>query len=322
MFCLIIFVLTLQSKKLLKMSSLQYGIIGSGGIGGFYGGMLQKAGKKVKFLFRSDYDYVIKNGLKVDSILGNFHLNKVDAFDSTHKMGECDVILICLKTTNNYLLKSILPPLLNKNTLVILIQNGLGLEEDINKDFPSLNLASGLAFICSQKSGPGHISHLDYGKITLAAYNKEAIDRLKRVVEDINESGIEAILAPDLESARWKKLVWNIPYNGSTVILNTTTQKLMDNPVTESLMRELMEEVVKGANTCGIKYPIEESFISEMLELTRNMTPYSPSMKLDYDNHRPMEIEYIYSRPIKKAFEAGFDMKKVSMLQKQLRFLD
>ncbi|MDL2224518.1 2-dehydropantoate 2-reductase, partial [Bacteroidales bacterium OttesenSCG-928-M06] len=246
------------------MSSLQYAIIGTGGIGGFYGGMLAKAGEKVKFLFRSDYEFVQNNGLKVDSVSGNFILPQIDAYNSVEKMGACDVVLICLKTTNNSLLKKLLPPLLHKNTLVILIQNGLGLEEDVAKDFPLLNLAGGMAFICSQKSGPGHISHLDYGKLTLAAYNEEAAAIVEQVAEDFNRSGVETVVLPDLESARWKKLVWNIPYNGSTVVLQTTTQELMDNPATESLMKELMEEVVAAANACNISHPIDKSFINEM----------------------------------------------------------
>ncbi|MDH8701305.1 2-dehydropantoate 2-reductase [Dysgonomonadaceae bacterium PH5-43] len=303
------------------MSSLQYGIIGTGGIGGFYGGMLAKAGNKVKFLFRSDYQYVLNNGLKIDSTLGNFVLPKVEAYNDTQAMGVCDVVLVCLKTTNNYMLKSLLPPLLHKNTLVILIQNGLGLEEDVVADFPELNIAGGMAFICSQKLGHGYISHLDYGKLTLAAYNNKALSVLSLVTNDFNEAGVTSEILPDLESARWRKLVWNIPYNGSTVVLNTTTEALMNNPVSESLMRDLMEEVVAAANACGIKYPIENSFIDEMLELTRNMTPYSPSMKLDYDNGRELEIKYIYSKPIEKAASVGYDMKKVNILEKQLLFL-
>ena len=303
------------------MSSLQYGIIGPGGIGGFYGGMLANAGKQVKFLFHSDYSYVKENGLRVDSVFGNFHLPQVSAFSSVQEMGGCDVIFVCLKTTQNHLLRYLLPPLIKKGTLVVLIQNGLGLEEDLHKDFPFLNIAGGMAFICSQKLGPGHISHLDYGKLTLAAYNEEGQSLVEQVVADVKESGVEAVTLPDLESARWRKLVWNIPYNGSTVVLDTTTEDLMGNPVTQTLMRELMEEVAGGANACGIKYPIEESFITEMLDLTTDMALYSPSMKLDYDNHRPMEIEYIYSRPIQKALQSGFDMKKVAMLEKQLRFI-
>jgi 2-dehydropantoate 2-reductase len=309
----------LQNEE--NMSSLRYAIIGSGGIGGFYGGFLAKNGKIVNFLFHSDYDYVKQNGLKVDSILGNFHLPKISAFRSTNDMPPCDIVFVCLKTTNNQLLKKMLPPLLKRDTLLVLIQNGLGLEEDLIKDFPSVNLAGGLGFICSQKSGPGYVSHLDYGKLTLAAYNPQAETLIEQVAADMNRAGLEVEIAPDLESARWKKLVWNIPFNGSTVVLNTTTQQLMENPSTCQLMYDLMMEVLNGANACGIKYPIEESFVHQMLEMTKQMTPYSPSMKLDYDNHRPMEIEYIYTRPLQKALQAGVDMKKIAMLEKELRFI-
>jgi 2-dehydropantoate 2-reductase len=301
------------------MNDLRYAIVGSGGIGGFYGGFLAKSGAQVDFLFHSDYDHVMQHGLKVDSVWGDFHLPVVSAFRSTREMSPCDVVFVCLKTTNNHLLKTLLPPLLKKETLVVLIQNGLGLEADLRKDFPSLNLAGGLGFICSQKSGPGYISHLDYGKLTLAASNQEAEAILQRVSADMKSAGLEIELAPDLESARWKKLVWNIPFNGSTVVLNVTTKQLMENPVTEQLMYDLMLEVMAGANACGIKYPIEASFIVEMLEMTRHMKPYSPSMKLDYDNHRPMEIEYIYSRPLQMALRAGVNMEKVAILEKKLR---
>jgi 2-dehydropantoate 2-reductase len=302
------------------MSSLHYAVIGSGGIGGFYGGFLAKSGEQVDFLFHSDYDYVLQHGLQVDSVSGNFHLPKVSAFQSAKDMSPCDVVLVCLKTTNNHLLKTLLPPLLKQDTLVVLIQNGLGLEEDLIKDFPNLNLSGGLGFICSQKSGPGHISHLDYGKLTLAAYNPPAEAIIERVAADMKRAGLEIEIAPDLESARWKKLVWNIPFNGSTVVLNTSTKQLMENPATYQLMCDLMMEVMTGANACGIKYPIEETFIHAMLEMTRQMTPYSPSMKLDYDHHRPMEIEYIYTRPLQKALQAGVDMRKIVVLEQQLRF--
>ncbi|MDR0866470.1 MAG: putative 2-dehydropantoate 2-reductase [Candidatus Symbiothrix sp.] len=302
------------------MSSLRYAIIGSGGIGGFYGGFLAKSGKQVDFLFHSDYEQVIQHGLKVDSVLGNFHLPAVSAFRSAKDMPPCDIVLVCLKTTHNHLLKTLLPPLLKPDTLVILIQNGLGLEEDLIKDFPSLHLAGGLGFICSQKSGPGHVSHLDYGKLTLAAYNPPAEAIIEQVAADMKQAGLEIEVAPDLESARWKKLVWNIPFNGSTVVLDATTRQLMENPATCQLMSDMMMEVMAGANACGIKYPIEESFIHEMLEMTKQMTPYSPSMKLDYDHHRPMEIEYIYTRPLQKALQAGVNMRRIGMLEKQLRF--
>jgi 2-dehydropantoate 2-reductase len=193
------------------------------------------------------------------------------------------------------------------------------LEEELSAQLPGVQIAGGLAFICSNKVGPGHINHLDYGKLVLGSHNVSNPEILKQVVNDFQSAGIHADLTSDLRFARWQKLVWNIPFNGMTVVLNTTTDRLMANENTRELSRELMLEVIHGANVCGV--PLKESLAQQMIEMTIKMKPYAPSMKLDYDFGRPMEIEYIYSKPIETARNAGFEMYKVSMLEKQLRFI-
>lgn len=300
---------------------LKYAVIGTGAIGGYYGGKLANAGQEIHFLFHSDYKYVKQHGLRVDSVDGDFHLSTLHAYNSTTNMPKCDVVLVGLKSTSNHLLKELLPPLLHKNTLVLLIQNGLGLEEDLQKEFPDLRIAGGLAFICSNKIGEGHIAHLDYGKLNIGSYSCPDSSLLDAILADFQQAGIEAN-AVELKDARWMKLIWNIPYNGMTVVLNTTTDKLMSNPATEPLLREMMLEVIRAANRSGLKQNIDESYADQMLDMTRHMTPYSPSMKLDYDTHRPLEIEYIYSRPVAEARKAGYDMTRVSMLEKQLKFIE
>lgn len=299
--------------------TIRYGVIGTGALGGFYGGKLAHAGQEVHFLFRSDYEQVLKNGLQVDSVNGDFHLDQVNAYQKPVDMPPCDVVLVCLKTIANRYLPEMLRPLLHKETVVILLQNGLGLEEDLAGQLPEAEIAGGLAFICSNKVGPGHIQHLDYGKLVLGSFNVKNMEILKQVVADFQEAGIPADFAADLNYARWQKLVWNIPFNGMTVVLNTTTDRLMDCEQTRELSKEIMLEVIQAANLCGA--PLKETLAQQMIEMTLRMTPYAPSMKLDYDFHRPMEVEYIYSRPVETARKVGFEMHKVSMLEKQLRFI-
>jgi len=299
--------------------AIRYGVIGTGALGGFYGGMLARAQQEVHFLFRGDYEYVRQNGLQVDSINGDFHLPDVNAYYNPTEMPVCDVILVCLKTTANHHLPKLIQPLLHTKSVVVLLQNGLGLEEDLLAQLPEVAIAGGLAFICSNKVGPGHIHHLDFGKLIIGSHNVTETEILSQLVSDFKSAGIHAELAPDLLSARWHKLVWNIPFNGMTVVLNTTTDRLMANETTRELSRELMLEVIHGANACGIA--LKESLAQQMIDMTIKMKPYAPSMKLDYDFHRPMEIEYIYSKPIQTARNAGFEMHKVSMLEKQLRFI-
>ena len=298
---------------------MNYTIIGTGAIGGFYGGRLMKAGRQVRFLLHSDYEYVKQHGLQIDSCDGSFHLDEVDAYNDTKQMPKADVILVCLKSINNYKLKEILPPIIKENTVVVLIQNGIGLEDDLQEEFPGLHIVAGLAFICSGKVGPGHISHQYYGSVNLGNYSCPD-DRFHELLQDFQTAGIEAAEIPYLE-ARWKKAVWNMPFNGMTVALNTSTDKLLQNPFTRQLIYDQMMEVIGAANAIGVK-ALTSEFADKMMAMTDAMVPYSPSMKLDFDNHRKMEIPYLYTRPIAEAKKVGFEMPKLAMLEAELRFIE
>lgn len=299
---------------------LNYAVIGTGALGGYYGGRLANGGNDVHFLLNSDFDHVKQNGLTVDSVNGDFKLDKVQAYRKPEDMPACDVVLVCLKTTSNHLLKSLLPPLVTKNTLVILIQNGLGIEDALLQELPSLAIAGGLAFICSNKVGPGHIQHLDYGRLILASHNLTDDAVLKQVCADFEASAVPCVFSDNLHASRWQKLVWNIAYNGLTVVLNTTTDAVMNHPASRQIAHDLMLETVLGAQACGVD--LKTDFADKMLAMTDKMKPYAPSMKLDFDFKRPLEIEAIYAQPVKQAAANGYRMAKVELLEQQLRFID
>ena len=291
-----------------------------GAIGGYYGGRLAHAGREVHFLSHSDYQYVLQNGLRVDSCDGDFHLPHINAYVASKDMPKTDVIIVGLKSVRNHdVLPELLRPVIHDNSIVILIQNGIGLEEDLLKIFPGLQIVAGLAFICSAKVGPGHVSHQCYGSINLGNYscNQEQFEVL---LHDILDAGIQAAEVPYME-ARWKKAVWNMPFNGMTVALNTSTDRLLKNPATRQLIYDQMMEVIGAANALGVE-SLTADFADKMMQMTDEMVPYSPSMKLDYDFHRPMEIEYLYTRPIAEAKKAGFDMPKLAMLEAELKFIE
>ena len=299
---------------------MKYGVIGSGAIGGFYGGKLAKSGQEVHFLLHRDYEYVKSNGLQIDSCDGSFHLDAVNAYHRTADMPVCDVVLVCLKTINNGLLQELLPPLLGPKTIVVLIQNGIGVEADVQRMFPDTALVAGLAFICSAKTEPGRVSHQCYGSINLGNYSCKDTQSLNALLTDFTQAGVQAALV-NYEEARWKKAVWNMPFNGMTVALHTQTNLLLRHPATRQLIREQMMEVIGAARHLGVRN-IDEKFADKMLQVTDEMTPYSPSMRLDYDYHRPMELHYLYAQPIEIARQAGFAMPRLEMLMQELQFLD
>ena len=298
---------------------MKYGIVGTGAIGGFYGSKLAYSGQEVHFLTHSDYQFVKDCGIQVDSCDGSFHLDDVNVYQYSADMPKCDVVIVGLKTTNNHLLRELLPPLLHKETVVVLIQNGIGVEADVQQMFPDVQLVAGLAFICSAKTEPGRVNHQCYGSINLANYSCKDESLFTAILNDFVNAGIQAGSVP-YDEARWKKAVLNMPINGMTVALNTQTDLLLKNPATRQLIRDLMGEVVGAARHQGIT-GLDEAFIDKMIDMTDHMTPYSPSMKLDFDFHREMEIYYIYSRPIQIAREAGFPMPKLEMLEAELKFI-
>jgi len=307
------------------MSLRTYAILGTGALGGFYGAKLQKAGLNVHFLLRSDYEHVSKHGLIVESVDGDFTLGQVNAYCDVEKMPRCDVVIVALKTTQNYVLPKLLPPIVKDDGVVLVLQNGLGVEAEVAQIVGSDKVIGGLCFLCSNKVGAGHIRHLDYGQITLGEYAADyyaagITERMRQIGEDFESAGILIELTQDLLLGRWKKLVWNIPYNGLSVILNATTAELMANVHTHKLVEQLMYEVLTGAKNSGRIIP--DSFIQTMLDYTVKMKPYRTSMKIDYDERRPLEVEAIFGNPLRMAEAAGVNLPQISCLYRQLKFLD
>lgn len=299
---------------------LTYAVLGTGALGGYYGGMLARGGRHVCFQVRTGFEEVKKQGLVIESCNGDFTLPNAEIYAKASDMPKADVVLVCLKTTANHLLPEMLKPILKEDSLVILVQNGLLFEEELSAELPGVPVAGASAFICSFKVAPGHIKHCDFGHISFALLNKSeaACALLEKVKDDLIACGVEASVEADLPTLRWRKLVWNIPYNGMTVVMDTSTDKLMQNPETRKLIKDLMLETQQGALACGVA--IESEFIEKMLVYTDSMVPYAPSMKLDYDAKRPMEVKGIYSNPLKAALQKGVELKKIRMLEQQLYF--
>lgn len=300
----------------------KYAIIGAGALGGLYGGMLARHGFEVHFLLNRDYDHVVANGLKVDSTWGNFHLDNVNAHASTATMPACDVTLVGLKTTNNHLLPELLAPPTRDDGLVLVLQNGLDVEADAAAIVGKDRVLGGCCFLCSNKVGPGHIHHLDFGRIVFGEYDPATpLDlRAESICRDMTDSGIDAQTTDNLLLARWRKLMWNIPFNGLSVALDATTKDLVDNADSLALCETIIAEVHSAAKACGVEIPTE--MMEKTIDNTKKMVPYDSSMRLDFLNKRPMEIESIFGNPIRAARAAGAAMPQVEMLYRQLRFID
>lgn len=305
------------------MRKQTYAVIGTGALGGLYGGMLAKAGFEVHFLLRSDYEHVAERGLVVETIWGDFKLDQVHAHESSESIPPCDVTIVATKTTHNEQLSSLLPGPAGDDGVVLVLQNGLDVEADSAAVVGADRVLGGCCFLCSNKVGPGHIRHLDYGRIVFGEYDaleRVVTPRVQRICDELVSAGIDARTTEDLYRTRWQKLMWNITFNGLSVVLNASTNDLIEQPESLALAESIVREVHAGAAACGAKIPQE--MIAQTIDHTREMVPYDSSMRLDYLNGRPMELEAIFGKPLSAVAKRGASMPCVEMLYRQLKFLD
>ena len=308
-----------------RIGNPRIGIIGSGAIGGFYGLMLARAGFDVHFLLRSEYEVVREQGLRLDSAVhGQVHM-PVQAYARAADMPPCDWLLVGAKATSNAELAPLIVQAAAPDARVVLLQNGLGVEEQLRPALrPDLHLLGGLCFICVNREGPGEIRHQSLGAVNLGYHSGQAEDGGAAVVEEgaglFRAAGIDSQAMADLDQARWQKLVWNVPYNGLSVLLDAGTTRPMASADSRGLILDLMQEVVQGAAACGHVLP--EGYAQKLLAVTERMPDYLPSMYHDFKHKRPLELQAIYAAPLAAAAAAGCELPKMRMLHQALRFLD
>jgi len=302
------------------MSSIA--IIGTGALGGFYGARMAQAGADVHFLCHRDGPHIRQHGLVVESP-GRWQLFlRAKAYDRVGEMPRCDVVVVALKTTANHFLNALLPPVVKPEGCLVVMQNGLGVEADAASAAPGIPILGGLSFLCANKAGPGRIVHLDYGDVLLGWHKpsgSEARARhwMKEYAGALAAGRIGVKMSENLEEARWRKLVWNIPYNGLSVLHRATTDVLMDDPAIRSRVELLMRETQDLARACG--HSIEDAFIRKMLDDTRLMKPYKTSMLLDFEAGRPLELDAMYRRPLEAGEAAGGSAPAIRVLWNQLK---
>lgn len=297
-----------------------YTIIGPGAVGLLYGGRLQEAGHDVTWV-SSDPAAFAEGGLVIDSAGSTTRLAARVVADPADAP-PADIVLVALKATANDRLADLVAPAVAEGATVALFQNGLGGEDLVRDAVPQAGaIVGGLCFVCAERVTHGHVVHHDYGPVELGEHGADDVtDAVRRLAADVEGSGFDVTVHADLATARWRKLVWNIPYNGLCAVLDTDTAALMADADTRSLVARLMTEVVDAARACGAE--VDEAFAVTRRDMTDAMTAYEPSMKLDLRAGRPLEVEAIYDRPLATASAAGAAMPAVAALRDQLRFLD
>ncbi len=310
---------------------MKIAVVGCGAVGSYYGAMLSRAGQDVHFLLRSDYDVVRRNGVTIHSPKGDFNA-RPRAARTPEEIGVCDLVLIALKTTANREFPKLLPPLVGPHTGVLTLQNGLGNEEALAELFPPAQILGGLCFVCLNRIAPGVIQHLDHGLVMLGEFQRWPEPRTHDLASMFKHAGVVCKVSEQLAYAHWEKLVWNIPFNGLGVASAAgyeammapagvspsshqpclTTNQLLDSGKWETLVRELMLEVIAAARALG--HQLDLSLADKMIERTRTMGAYKASTLLDFERGQPLELESLFLEPLRQARQANVTTPRLETL--------
>ncbi len=288
-------------------------VIGTGAIGGFYGSLLAQQGVQVSVVCRSDYAHIKQHGFQINSHeLGRWTFQPEHTFNSALDVkAPPDYLLVCTKVLDILDRAKLIKPAVGENTTIVLIQNGIAIEDEIITAFPDNEVVSGLAFICSNRISHGEIEHLAYGRLTLGNLPSGFSDKTRCLATFFNDAGIDCQLSESITTARWQKCIWNAPFNPLSVLSGgLSTQTILQTQ--EPLIRAIMQEVFSIAKALGHRLP--EDIIETNLHQTQKMPPYKTSMLLDYQAGRPMEINAILGNTIKAASHRNTDCPHLKTL--------
>lgn len=292
---------------------MKIAIVGAGAVGSYYGALLAAAGEDVHFLLRADLEAVRRDGLRIKKPGGDLLLKPAQGYQTTGDIGPCDLIIVALKATANPALRELLPPLLKEETAILTLQNGLGNEEFISEHFGAGRVMGGLCFICLNRIAAGVVENFFPGYIEIGEMEGPPRDRTRALADAFARAGVKCLLAESLLEARWRKLCWNIPFNGLAIAAGgIDTEKILAQPALVEVIWGLLRETQAIAQKLGVEIP--GAFLQRQLEITYPMGPYKPSSLIDYELGREVEVQAIWGEPLRQAGSIGVEAVRLQML--------
>src|SRR4030066_1300358 len=265
-------------------------MVGVGGVGGYYGAVLMKAGAKVSFLVTPRTLPILKNkGLTVKSKdeVWNF---KPPVSTDPKDLVPCDLIIIAVKRYDTEKVLDTIQPVVTRNTIILTIQNGIDGEQEILNRFPDANVLGGVAFLASKIEEPGVINHVGAGSLGIGELDGSESERVQSIVNLFKNAGVPTKLSKNILKTKWEKLCWNSVFNPLSVILNGPLDNILDSKDALDVAFKIFEEIRSLAEKKGIS--IDAGLMDEQINVTQKLRGYHTSMYEDFLKGKPTEIDY------------------------------
>ncbi len=306
-----------------KILDMKIAVVGVGGVGAFYAARLAQAGHDVCCLASSDYEIVRERGGYF--INDHFHhlprtLVPVKVEKTPNKIGVCDLVFVALKTTANSNYESLIRPLVGEKTLIVPAQNGLGNVEMLAQLFGKEKIIGAITYCTLVRIAPGEIETFGRTDIWLAEPEGGPRERTFALAKMFEDAQLPSAVKNSLDEILWKKLCWNIPFNGLCVAYNMNCGEVLAVPEREACAWRLLEETQAAARACGVEIPREH--LEQQMSYTKEFcAQYCPSTLLDLRAGRALEVESIWGEPLRRGLAAGTPLPELSKLYQILKNL-
>lgn len=271
---------------------MKIGIIGAGGVGGYFGGRIAKAGYEVTFVSRGEHLKELQTkGLTIKSILGDFKIENINATENFEDLRNMGLILLCVKAWQVKEIAKKLKAIVNDTTVIIPIQNGVLAIDELKKYLNEKNILGGLCFIISKLESPGVINHFGIEPaIVFGEIDNQKTERAKIIKELFDSSGVKAKISDDIFADLWKKFIV-ICVSGLLAVTKTTYGELRELKQTRKMMVDLLKEIYKLSQKVGVR--INSDFVHKTVSQI-DAYPYNSTSSLTRDvwEGKPSEIDY------------------------------
>jgi 2-dehydropantoate 2-reductase len=267
-------------------------IMGTGGVGGYYGGLLAGQGNEVTFISRGAHLYAIRHeGLKVKSVHGDFTISPANATDDPANVEPVDLILFCVKTYNTDEAADALHSAVGPQTVVLSLQNGIDAAERIGKVVGMEHVIGGATWLSSAVEAPGVIKQISqFRRIVLGELAGGTSERIQSIYEVLNQTGITVEISEDIQRVLWTKFVFIAAVSGIGSLTRLGMGDYRSIPESRGLLSSIMHEVEALARAQGII--LDNDVVAKSLEFIDNSGPHiKPSMQLDVEAGRRTELE-------------------------------
>ena len=272
---------------------MRIAIVGSGGLGGYFGGRLAAAGVDVTFLARGAHLNALRTlGLRIESPNGNLHLPRVSATDDASTVGAVDVVFFAVKLYDTESALPLLPPLIGPDTVVIPFQNGVESVEMLSVAVERPHLASGTSYVQASIAEPGVIRHIALDRLIFGELDGARTPRLERLFEACRDAGVTPTLSDHIEVEIWSKFVHLSVLSGMTAVTRSTVGPLRDDPDLFAMWQAALVETIAVARARAIDLP--RSLFDDLITLLQQIPAQAGSSMLqDLERHRRLELPWL-----------------------------